>query len=171
MKTDSEEFKKLVEEARGRDKRLDELRIVVIKWHLLVEQALDIMLTSAVFNPEGLEIDGMKFHPKGQLAVALSLKEDKDPIWNVFWALNQLRNKIAHNVEQKIVDEKVNYLRKAYVASSDPSQRAEAEKLKDGELVKEASAWVIGFLSHLTMDAKDRRGILDKHWKSRSEGG
>jgi hypothetical protein len=41
----------------------------------------------------------MKVHPKGKLAVALSLKEDKDRIWNVFWALNQLRNKIAHNVE------------------------------------------------------------------------
>jgi hypothetical protein len=127
MKTDSEEFKKLIQEARERDKRLDNLRVVAIKWHLLVEESLDRLLAVAVFNPEGLGIDGMNFRRKGDLAVALSLKEDKNPIWNVFWAVNQLRNKIAHNVEQKVVDEKVKYLRATYIASLEPSQRAEAE--------------------------------------------
>jgi hypothetical protein len=28
--------------------------------------------------------------------------------------------------------------------------------------VKEASIWVMGFLAHLTMDAKGRRAVLDQ---------
>ena len=79
MKTDSEEFKKLVEEARGRDKRLDELRIVVIKWHLLVEQALDIMLTSAVFESGRVGNRRNEIPPERAVSGSTQLKRRQGP--------------------------------------------------------------------------------------------
>jgi hypothetical protein len=169
MKTDSAEFKKRMDEAREGVKKLDELRVAVIKWHLLVEQALDSFLSTSLFNPEHMSIDRMNFHPKGNLALALSLKEDKDPIWAVFWAVNQLRNKIAHNVESKVVEEKMKFLRKTYIDTLSRDQAAEAEKKSDTQIVEDASVLAMGLLGQLSLDAGGRRGIIDQHWKSRSE--
>jgi hypothetical protein len=72
---------------------------------------LDEFLTVALFHPEHIRVDEMRFHAKGNLALALGYKEDKDPFWQIFWAINQLRNKIAHNVDSSEVDQKMKYLR------------------------------------------------------------
>jgi hypothetical protein len=133
-----------------------------------VEEALSSFLGVSLFNPEHVDIDHMKFHAKGELALALSLKEDKDPIWAVFWALNQLRNKIAHNVESKVVEERMKFLRKTYIGTLSPNEAAEAEKTSDTQIVEDASVLAMGFLGQLSLDARGRRGIIDEHWKSRS---
>lgn len=169
MKTDNADFRKRVEEAREREKKIDEVRLAVIKWHLLVEQELNAFVGAALSNPDYIEIDRMNFHPKGKLALALSLKEDKDPLWAVFWAINQLRNKIAHKLDSKEVEERMQYLRKTYIGTLGSNQKADAEKTTDAEIVADASILVMGLLTQLTMDAKGRRGIIDEHWKSRSE--
>jgi hypothetical protein len=150
------EFAKIFAEAKAREKKLDELRVAVIKWHLLVEGALDDFLTLAFFNPQHLKLDRMNFHLKGNLALALSLKGDTDPFWGVLWALN-LRNKIAHNVEPKEVDEKMKYLRKTYIEALEPSQRADAEKKADNQVVEDASILVIGFIGNIAMGTYGRR--------------
>jgi hypothetical protein len=95
MKTDSDEFWKRVEEAKEHEKKIDDLRVAVIKGHLLVEEAMDGLLEVALFSASYVWEERPTFHFKGKLAQALSLKEDKDPLWAVFWAINQLRNKIG----------------------------------------------------------------------------
>jgi hypothetical protein len=170
MKTDNADFKKRMEEARERVKKLDELRVAVIKWHLLVEEALDTFLAASLYNPGYLSIDRMNFHLKGNLALALSLKGDKDALWAVFWALNQLRNKIAHKVDSTDeIDEKMKYLRKTYIGALLSNQTADAEKRTDAEIVEDASILIMGLIGQLALDARDRQGIIDQQWKSRSE--
>lgn len=115
MKTDSAEFKKRLDEAKQRSKKIDELRVEVIKGQLQIEEALDGFLAKALFNPDHVNIEGMNFHPKAKLALALSLNEDRDPLWAVLWAVNQLRNEIAHEIDSKEIDQKMKFLRKKYI--------------------------------------------------------
>jgi hypothetical protein len=110
----------------------------------------------------------MNFHLKGNLGLALSPKEDKDPLWSVFWAINQLRNKIAHKLDSIEIDERMKYLRKTYIGILGSNQTADAEKRTDAETVDEASILVIGLIAQLAMDAKGRRAVIDQQWNSRS---
>jgi hypothetical protein len=171
MKTDSGEFKKRVEEAKERSKKIDALRVEVIKCHLLVEEALDTFIGTSLYYPDYLRQERLNFHLKGNLALSLSLKEDKDPLWAVFWAINYLRNKIAHNLDSEEIEEKMKFLRKTYIDTAGSNQKADAEKLSDIELVKDACWLVAGLFGQLTMDAKGRRAVIDQHWKGRSEQG
>jgi hypothetical protein len=38
------------------------------------------------------------------------------------WAINQLRNEMAHNLDSKKIDEKMKFLRKTYIDALEPSQ-------------------------------------------------
>jgi hypothetical protein len=166
MKTDGAEFKKRVEEAKERLKKLDELRIEAIKGHVLIEEAMDAFLDASLFYPDYVRGERLNFHFKGNLA--LSLNEDKDSLWKVFWAMNELRNKIAHKIDSNEIEDKKTYLRKAFIDSLESNQKADVEKLSDPDMVKEASILVAGLFGQLALDARGRRGIIDEHWKARS---
>lgn len=168
MKLDDAELQKRIKEARERKKKIDELRLAVLEGHLIMEEQLDNFLSAALFNPSHVNLDLMNFHTKGNLALALAPGEDKDPFWAIVWALNQLRNKVAHERDAKEVEEKMAYLRKTYIAALHPRQAQDAEKQGDKEIVVEASLLCAGLFATLAMDAKGRRAVIDQHWKSRS---
>jgi hypothetical protein len=162
-------FAKVIEEARARRAKIDSLRNEVIAGHVLIEGAMDEFLEASLFYPDYIKEERLNFHFKVNLALALSLKEDKDKLWKVLWSMNQLRNKVAHQLDGKDIDEKMRYLRQAFIEALEPAQKADAEKYTDAELVREASILVAGLFGQLTMDAKGRRAIIDKNWKARSE--
>ena len=165
MKIDEAEIQKRVNAAQERKKKIDELRLAVLEGHLLMEEALDSFIDASVFHPEQLTSVNMNFHTKGALGVSLSLKRDKEELWSVFWAINQLRNKMAHNLDSREIDEKMKYLRKCYIDALNPAPAAHAKTLSDKEIVESACAVCSGFLGQLTSEAKARRQIIDQHWK------
>jgi hypothetical protein len=87
------------------------LSVAASKGHLIVEEALDKFLDAALFNPAPVWGEDPEFYFKGKLALSLGYKRDKDQLWSVLWAINQLRNKIAHELDSKKIDEKMQYLR------------------------------------------------------------
>jgi hypothetical protein len=99
-------FRKLVEESKERRRKIDELRVEAITGHVLMEEALDRFLEESLFHPDHLMAERLNFYLKGKLALSLSLNEDKDSVWKVFWAINELRNKIAHGNDPKVIEEK-----------------------------------------------------------------
>lgn len=153
MKTEAAEFKKVIEEAKAREAKIEPVKLAALKWHLLLEKDLDTYLQKIIPNPLYIKIDDMQFRRKGEWALALSAGNDKDLVWAVFWAFNQLRNKIAHEADPKATEEKMAYLRKVYIAALEPAQRADAEKKKDPEIVEEACWLVMGFFGQLGMQA------------------
>jgi hypothetical protein len=167
--TDNPEFRKRVEEAKARMAKLDELRIMVIKGHTVVEEAMDRFLDTALSHPQYFMEERPTFHFKGKIAQSLAMKEDKDSLWAVFWALNQLRNKIAHQIDSPEITEKMQYLRKTYIAQLGSRQKENAEKMTDVEIVENAAFDVGGLFGALTLDAKGRQAIIEQHWNSRSE--
>lgn len=150
--------------AQERKKKLDELRLATLEGHLLMEEALDAFVDAAVFHPEQLSPVNMNFHTKGHLAISLGMKRDKDEMWPVVWAINQLRNKMAHNLDSKEIDEKMKYLRNVYVGALEPEPAAYAKTLSDKEIVDSACAVCAGFFGQLTSEARARRVIVDQHW-------
>jgi hypothetical protein len=169
MHADNAEFRKRVEEAKARMAKLDELRVMVIKGHTIVEEAMNHFLDTALSHPRYLTEERPTFHFKGKLAQSLALKEDNDSLWAVFWAINYLRNKIAHQIDSKEIEEKTQYLRKTYIGQLGSRQKAHAEKMSDPEIVQEASYDVVGLFGQLTMDATGRNAIIEKSWQARSE--
>jgi len=153
MKIETAEFRKVIEEAKGREAKIDPVKLAALKWHLLLEKDLDTYLSKLIPNPSYVKIDDMPFRRKGEWALALSAGNDNDPVWGVFWAINQLRNKIAHEADPKATEEKMAYLRKVYVAALEPAQRADAEKKSDPEIVQESCWLVMGFLGQLGLQA------------------
>lgn len=168
MKIDDPELQKKIKEAVERKKKIDELRLAVLEGHLLMEEALDEFVEASMFHPEHLNHVNPNFHTKGHLALALSLQQDKDPFWTVFWAINQLRNKIAHKLDSTDIQEKMKYLRQCYLSVLSPEQKAYAEQQLDKYIVEVSCQVCTGFLATLTEDAKARRKIIDQRWTPRA---
>ena len=164
-KLTEEEIKTLVAAAHERRKKIVDLRRAALEGHLLMEEALNALLEACLFNPE-LKLNRTNFHLKGELAVSLAAGRGTDEIWAVFWAINQLRNKMAHNLDSKEIDEKMAYLRKAYIAVLGPAAAAHAETQTDKQIVDDACSVCAGFLGQLTSEARIRRAIIDKYWES-----
>jgi hypothetical protein len=167
MPIDSAELQKARDEAVKQVKKIDELRLSVLKGHFIMVEALDGFLTVALFNPTWLNLDRMNFHTKGNLALALSLGEDRDPWWDVVWALNQLRNKIAHSFDAKEIQEKMKFLRETFLKVLSERQRLDAEKFTDEQIVLESAYVCSGFLALLRTDAVTRRRAIDEYWQPR----
>jgi hypothetical protein len=165
MKLTEEEIKERVAAAQERRKKLVDLRLAVLEGHLLMEEALNDFLEEALFNPEQVKLDRTNFHVKGNFAVSLAANRVKDEMWPVFWAINQLRNKLAHNLDSEEIDEKMAYLRKVYIEALEPKPAEYAKTLGDKDLAEQACGVCTGFLAQLESEAIARRAIIDEHWE------
>jgi len=130
-----------------------------------VEEALNALLEACLFNPE-LKLNRTNFHMKGELAVSLAAGRGRDEMWAVFWAINQLRNEMAHNLDSEDIDKKMVYLRKTYIAVLEPAAAAHAQTQTDKQIVDDACSVCAGFLGQLASEAQARRAIIDEYWES-----
>jgi hypothetical protein len=167
VKADDARLTAKIKEITERAKKIDELRLGVIKGHLMLEETLDAYLEASMFHPEHLKEARLTFHAKGHLAWAMSLNQDKDTLWYLLWTVNELRNKIAHKLDSDEIEGKMKYVRTSYIRYLSPQQAKHAETLSDPHIAEAACQLCAGFLSTLMEDAKSRRGTIDQHWKSR----
>jgi hypothetical protein len=164
-KLSEEEIKTRIAAAQERRKKIVDLRLGVLEGHLVMEEALNGFLEASLFNPAELNLERVNFHVKGNFSVSLAASRGKDEMWAVLWAINQLRNKLAHNLDSEEIDEKMVFLRKTYVAALEPKPAEHAKSLSDKDLVDQACGVCTGFLAQLASEAKVRRAIVDQHWK------
>ena len=165
LKLTEAEIKERVAAAQERRKKLVDLRLAVLEGHLIMEEALNGFLETSMFNPGEVKLDRTNFHVKGSFAVSLAASRGKDELWAAFWAINQLRNKVAHNIDSEEIDEKMEYLRKVYIAALEPKPAEYAKTLGDKDLADQACGVCAGFLGQLASEAKTRRSIIDQYWK------
>jgi hypothetical protein len=115
-----ESRKKLFE----RVERVNDLILAVLKNHLVVEQFMNEFLEASVKKHNDLS-----FSDKATLCQELNPPEIDPPIWNVLTVANQLRNKIAHTLDQTEIQAKVDELRAAYLAALTPTQAKAAKTI------------------------------------------
>jgi len=77
---------------------VDELVHVLLKGHLLLEEALSRILEQHVFHREHLGETRLSFHHKMLLARSLCLRKNGLGEWELLAAIKPLRNEIAHKL-------------------------------------------------------------------------
>jgi hypothetical protein len=81
---------------------------VVLKGHLLVEELLREYVNSELSKPEKLKDARLSFHHILAIARALSKDDSSDKLWDSIEKLNNLRNKLAHSLDKKIIEKRIN---------------------------------------------------------------
>lgn len=84
--------------------------LIVLKGHLLIEELLTDLLKEKLAQGNPLEIkigQNTMFAQKLNLCWALVQKDIKLEIWPFLKEFNAIRNKMAHAVEPKCIDEKI----------------------------------------------------------------
>lgn len=80
---------------------------VVLKGHLLVEELLREYVNSNFSKPEKLQDARLSFHHMLCIARALSKDNSSDKLWDNIEKLNNLRNKLAHSLEQEVIENRI----------------------------------------------------------------
>ena len=71
---------------------------MILSGHLIIETALNNIVSLIFFHPEHIEEGRFRFEQKVRMARAFALRKDRDNVWDLIFAINSLRNDIAHNL-------------------------------------------------------------------------
>jgi len=85
----------------------EDLSLIVLKGHLVVEEILFNAVVSALKYPEALKSANLSFYKLACLAKALFYEDRHAPIWDTIFELNKLRNALAHNLELPDLDNRL----------------------------------------------------------------
>lgn len=77
----------------------DDVVLLVLKGHLLVEERLNEILASYVAQPSVLERANLRYHQLATFCEALFHSADQAWVWESVRHLNTLRNDLAHKLE------------------------------------------------------------------------
>lgn len=106
--------------------RIDDVTLIVIKGHLVVERCLFEILQKNMHNHKYLEDARLSFAQLLNLVQAISKMPPHENTFNDIKRLNRLRNHLAHNLPNentdKLIDEFIDY---AGVRSDDHTSRAQ----------------------------------------------
>ena len=90
---------------------VDDLTLVVLKGHLLVEELLNGIIAAFCVLPEYVEEVRLGFFQKSKLVRALTGQDlegkPTDGPWRSLESLNSLRNQLAHHLEPKDLEQKI----------------------------------------------------------------
>lgn len=105
MKRNTVEMAKRIKARVSLDRAADHLDKVsdgtalLLKGHLLVEEALYAAIQTKCLHPEFILDANLGFAQLLTVAKALFFKEDEAALWNAIQALNWMRNRLAHDLE------------------------------------------------------------------------
>lgn len=151
---DNREFEKVY---KPRFKRLeehlpdtDDLCLITLKGHLLVEEILEEIVLHHCLEPETLNGVDISFFLKLRLAQSL-IGSEKSPkfIWEMASALNSLRNELSHNLESEKVDGKLERFLSFYRKNN-----AEVRNLDKAAELKTVIGYTLGALSFVETSLK-----------------
>jgi hypothetical protein len=90
-------------------RRSNDLTLIVLKGHLLMEEAVNRMLAGFLIKPEAIEGANLRFHQKLCLLRALAPVGPEGTAFRLFDAaekLNTLRNRLAHHINHPQIEER-----------------------------------------------------------------
>ena len=88
--------------------RSDDVTIIALKGHLLIEELLDEIIWAHCKSPESLRDVEIRFPAKVKLVLALTGRHELSKIWGLCERLNSLRNSLAHKLEHPSAQKRLN---------------------------------------------------------------
>ena len=141
----------------------DDLTLVILKGHLLVEELLDRILSTIVCSPDVLVDARFTFFQKASLAKALYWGDATDAHWDLLIKLNHLRNDLAHSLEpQKLDGHTQGFLDRFRSVQPPDWKHRDDPSLSELDKIRYAIVGLMTFLTHYEADAKDYRKVFDK---------
>ena len=152
MKSDDARLEESRKKLLDRIQKINDLILAVLKNHLIIEQFMNEFLDAS-----GKKRDDLRFADKANLCKELKPGEIDPPMWDVLTKGNQLRNKIAHTLDQTEIQAKMNELRAAYLAALTEKQVEAAKKLDDIRIAAAAFELCGAYLVAATVAAPARK--------------
>src|SRR5664279_2048375 len=147
----TEEENKYLRQFREHMEEIDEVAQSVLKGHLILEGALDNIIGLIFFHPELVFGSRITFYQKVQMVRAYALQEQDFPMWKLVFAINELRNEIAHRLEGERRKQKLAALRDVYFAEAG-EKFAYQKDYADNLIVMLACSHCTGFLGRTEED-------------------
>ena len=123
---------------------IDELTVVILKGHLLIEEILERIITKFVHHGNYVLNAGLRFRQLVAIARSIDADTHDNGIWDVILAANKLRNQLAHSLNPEQRRQKVDQFKAVYAGFY-----TEAPDRPDPEIAKCAFAMCLGFLASL----------------------
>jgi len=141
---------------------VDDVMILILKGHLLIEESIDSILARFVFHADFLDAVSLRFPQKINLTRAFSLDEHANEMWELALAINTLRNELAHSLRTEKREKKTKTLREVYfrLVSDSPDQMRDP-KLPDQMVIYWSIALLLGFLDGFQAEADRFREVVD----------
>lgn len=92
----------------------DEMVHVLLKGHLLLEEALALIIDQHVFHREDVAEARLSFAQKLNVAKSLCLRKNKLGEWEMVAAINGLRNDLAHRLNSPDREKKLEKVKTVY---------------------------------------------------------
>ena len=144
----AETDKKILQRFAAHMPKVDDLTLVVLKGHLLLEEMLTLIISSSLPHPKLVRDVRLTFDRKVALSKALSWDQHKNHVWDLIGAINTVRNEMAHRLEPSTLHLKLKNLRALYMQHFPQDQH-----LTDEQLVGGAIGFSMGFLSRCISEA------------------
>ncbi len=158
-----EEDKKNIQRFIEQVRFVDELVQVVLKGHLLIEEALGRILSKFVFHPEHVDDASLRFGQAVAITRSLSLDENNNRMWDLILAVNALRNDLAHALDSPKRSPKLQRLKEMYFEiCKDDRDINKGRELDDHIVVIFAVALCLGFLSSFEREVERFRWWVNR---------
>jgi hypothetical protein len=140
---------------------IDDVTLVVIKGHLLLEELLTEILGQHVIYPKYLQEARLGFHQKAVLARAYCLRKDQAGEWDLIFALNALRNLLAHKLNAADRQTRIDRVKEIYAREAkDAFKELKKSGAKDAQVLTNAIAHCGGYLHSFEQDARAFRELV-----------
>ncbi|MFZ5950856.1 MAG: hypothetical protein ACOYXC_09120 [Candidatus Rifleibacteriota bacterium] len=140
---------------------MDELALVVLKGHLILEECLSRIIKQHVFNEEYIDTADLSFFKKIQIAKSFALRKDKIDIWELIQKINTLRNQIAHNLEYDKRQKVFEGLKSQFLKTSKKDfPEIDFDKARNDEVFYLICANCYGFLLSFEDDGKAFKSMV-----------
>ena len=152
----------------------DDVTLIVLKGHLLIEESLREVVGTVVAHAELLEEARLSFSQLMHLAKAMSWRNHDSDIWDILKIINSLRNDLAHRLEPEKLEVKVRRATDAlHVSLAHPEFRHHVDprffdaltRMPFPDLLKGLVSYVMGFLEDYAHDALEHRQAVDEVYR------
>lgn len=125
----------------------DDLTLMVLKGHLILEEMLFALVGEHCAKPEHLDGARLSFAQLLKLAQSLVSAPVPEEVWTAIAEINRLRNALAHNLRPTDVETRVEEIYRAAIVGMEPLPPDYSKPLIAGRIIQESMLSLIGALA------------------------
>jgi hypothetical protein len=129
----------------------DDLELIVLKGHLLLERQLEAIIRCTV--PHSKHLPTLSFSEKALLARAMSWTHEKHAMWEFIIVLNTLRNHFSHSLGSGETPKKIRNALEAHRKTVSPNEKKAVSAMKEPDRLRKAVDDAMQFLEKCHEDA------------------